>query len=231
MKAVCLFRVSTDQQADSALGLEAQRSACERYGAREGVAIVSSYTEPGISGRKELGARQALLSALADVSVLGADFLLVSSLDRVSRDPLTLMTIEKVLAKTGARLVSTKGEGTESDEPSQVLMRRILSAVAENEAALVSVRTKAALQAKKARGEITGRPPLGFNLVAGKLVPNEDFRLVEMVLKLRGRKVVYREVAEMMTAFDPTGAWSIVKAQRIVRRWGSIRRLRKQFPK
>jgi DNA invertase Pin-like site-specific DNA recombinase len=141
------------------------------------------------------------------------------------------MTIEKVLAKTGARLVSTKGEGTESDEPSQVLMRRILSAVAENEAALVSVRTKAALQAKKARGEITGRPPLGFNLVAGKLVPNEDFRLVEMVLKLRGRKVVYREIAEMMTAFDPTGAWSIVKAQRIVRRWGSIRRLRKQFPK
>jgi len=226
MKAVCLFRVSTDHQAGSALGLEAQSAACERYGAREGVAIVSSHTEAGVSGRKELGARETLLVALADVSALGADALLVSSLDRVSRDPLTLMTIEKVLAKTGARLISVKGEGTASDDPSQVLMRRIVAAVAENEAAMVSVRTKAALQAKKARGEITGRAPLGFDLVAGKLVPNDDLHLVEKVLRLRAKKVVYREIAEMMSGFDPTGSWSIVKAQRIVRRWGTLRKLR-----
>lgn len=230
MKAVCLFRVSTDHQAESALGLEAQRAACERYGARKGVAIVSSHTEAGVSGRKELNARKTLLVALADVSVLGADVLLVSSLDRVSRDPLTLMTIEKVLAKTGARLISVKGEGTASDDPSQVLMRRIVAAVAENEAALVSVRTKAALQAKKARGEITGRAPLGFNLVAGQLVPNDDLHLVEKVLKMRAKKVVYREIAEMMSGFDPTGSWSIVKAQRIVRRWGTLRKLRTKFP-
>ena len=230
MRAVCLFRVSTDHQADSALGIEAQQAACERYSAREGFEVVSTHTEAGVSGRKELAARQGLLSALADVSTFGADVLLVSSLDRVSRDPLVLMTIEKLLAKTGARLVSVKGEGTASDDPSQVLMRRIVAAVAENEAAMVSIRTKAALRAKKARGEITGRPPIGFDLVGGKLVPNSEFHLVVKVLKLRQKKVVYREIAAMMRGFDPNGSWSIVKAQRIVKRWGSFRKLRRQFP-
>jgi len=134
------------------------------------------------------------------------------------------------LAQKGARLISVKGEGTASDDPSQVLMRRILAAVAENEAALVSVRTKAALKAKKDRGEITGRPPLGFDLIDGQLQPNNDFRLVQMVMKLRKKKVVFREIAAIMSATDPAGAWSIVKAQRIVKRWGSLHRLNKQFP-
>jgi len=230
MKAVCLFRVSTDQQADSALGLEAQRADAEAFCVREGLQIVSTHTEAGVSGRKALTARQGLLAALADVDVLGADVLVVSSLDRISRDPLTLMTIEKMLVSKSARLVSVKGEGTASDDPSQVLMRRVLAAVAENEAALVSVRTKAALKAKKARGETTGRPPLGFDLLDGQLSPNDDFHLVEKVMKLRSKKVVFREIALMMAAFQPDGNWSIVKAQRIVRRWGSLRKLRAAVP-
>jgi len=230
MRVVVLFRVSTDHQADSALGLEAQQADCEAWCAREGAEIVSTHTEAGVSGRKELTARQGLLAALAVVGAQEVDALLVSSLDRISRDPLILMTIEKMLAQKGARLISVKGEGTASDDPSQVLMRRILAAVAENEAALVSVRTKAALKAKKDRGEITGRPPLGFDLIDGQLQPNNDFRLVQMVMKLRKKKVVFREIAAIMSATDPAGAWSIVKAQRIVKRWGSLHRLNKQFP-
>jgi DNA invertase Pin-like site-specific DNA recombinase len=230
MKAVALFRVSTDKQADSALGLEAQKSAVAEFCARQGFELVASHTEAGVSGRKALTARTGLLSAVADVSVLDADVLVVASLDRVSRDPLILMTIEKTLAGKGARLISAKGEGTESDDPSQVLMRRILGAVAEMEASLISARTKASLKAKKARGEITGRAPMGFDLVDGQLQPNNDFDLVLRVMKLRSKKVSFREIAEIMDTFAPDRPWSIVKTQRIVRRWKSLRNLRKQFP-
>ena len=230
MKAVALFRVSTDKQADSALGLEAQEQAVAEFCARMDCELVASHTEAGVSGRKSLTARAGLLSAVADVSVLEADVLVVASLDRVSRDPLILMTIEKTLASKGARLVSTKGEGTESDDPSQVLMRRILAAVAENEASLISARTKASLKAKKARGEITGRAPIGFDLVDCQLQPNKDFELVVRVMKLRAKKVSFREIAEIMETFAPGRAWSIVKVQRIVKRWRNIRSLKKQFP-
>ena len=230
MKVIALFRVSTDKQADSALGLEAQEQDVVAFCARQGFELVASHTEAGVSGRKALTARQGLLAAMADVSVLGADALVVAGLDRVSRDPLVLMTIEKTLAAKGARLISVKGEGTASDDPSQVLMRRILAAVAENEAALISMRTKVALKAKKARGEITGRAPLGFDLVDGQLQPNNDFELVVKILKLRQKKLAFREIAELMATFAPGRSWSIVKVQRIVKRWKNIRSFRKQFP-
>jgi site-specific DNA recombinase len=231
MNVVALFRVSTDQQADSALGLEAQRQDVEALCAREGMHVVAEHIEAGVSGRKALEAREGLVRALADVSLHGAQALVVAGLDRVSRDPLVLMMVEKLLAGKSARLISAKGEGTASDDPSQILMRRILSAVAENEAMMISVRTKSALRAKKARGEITGRPPMGFDLHEGQLVPNEDFHLVEKILKMRNRKVTLREISNIMNTFAPGRAWSEVKVHRIVKRWGSLRSFRRAFPK
>ena len=231
MKVVALFRVSTGHQADSGLGLEAQRQDVEALCAREGLELVATHTEAGVSGRMSLEAREGLMTALADVSLHEAGGLVVAGLDRVSRDPLVLMMVEKVLASKGARLISAKGEGTASDDPSQVLMRRILSAVAENEAMMISLRTKAALRAKKARGEIIGRPPMGFDLVEGKLVPNADFHLIEKILKMRNRKVKLREISQIMETFAPGRSWSDVKVHRIVKRWGSLRSFRRQFPK
>jgi len=230
MKVIALFRVSTDKHADSGLGLTAQKRAVEALCARQGFELVSSHTEAGVSGRTALTARTGLLAAVADVSLHNAGALVVASLDRCSRDPLTLMTIEKALAGKNARLISAKGEGTESDDPSQVLLRRILAAVAENEAAMVSARTSAAMKAKASRGEFVGRPPFGFSVVDGELAPNDDFELVVKVLKLRAKKVSFREIAEMMNAFAPDRSWSIVKAQRIVKRWKNVRSLRRRFP-
>ncbi len=230
MKVIALIRVSTDKQSESGLGLEAQTSAIEAFCARQGFVLVATHTESGVSGKTALTGRSGLMAALADVRLQEAGALVVASLDRCSRDPLILMTIEKALASTGARLVSTKGEGTESDDPSQVLLRRILAAVAENEAALVSLRTSSAMKAKAARGEFIGRPPFGFCVQDGDLVPNNEFQFVVQVLRLRSRKESFRAIAETMESAAPGLAWSAVKAQRIVSRWRSIRTLNKRFP-
>ena len=225
MRVVAFHRVSTDKQGESGLGIEAQEQAIEHLCASQGWEIVSSHTETGVSGSAPLTDRTELLEAIASASVHQADALVVAKLDRLTRDPLVQMTLERALAKKGVRIVSAAGEGTGGDEPSEVLMRRILSAVAENEAALVSVRTKAALQAKKLRGERLGRPPFGFKVQSGMLVQSADFQWVQRVMELRDQRQTYKEIASTLQDEDPTGTWSYGKVSRIVHRWGPLNEL------
>src|SRR4051812_17673555 len=63
MLAIGYLRVSTDEQAASGLGLEAQRAEIEALAARRGVQVVEWYTDAGISGAT-MGKRPAFLSAL-----------------------------------------------------------------------------------------------------------------------------------------------------------------------
>jgi len=71
---------------------------------------------------------------------------------------------ERQISKKGARIVSAAGEGTETDDPSAIFTRRILDAVGELERALTAARTRAALRAKRARGERAGTEPFGFRV-------------------------------------------------------------------
>ncbi len=212
--AVLITRVSTGEQADSGLGLEAQLATMRAFCEREGLEVVSIHEDAGVSGRAALENRTGLVEALAAVVSNRAGVLLCAKLDRVSRDPLTLMTIEKTLKSSGAKLVSAAGEGTEGDDPSSVFMRRILSAVGEMEANLVSARTKAALKAKKARGERVGRPPKGFSVENGQLVQNADWARVLKALELRAAGEPLRVVAAELGV-------SVPAASGLCRRWNS----------
>ena len=107
--------------------------------------------------------RTVLLDALA--ALARGDILLVAKRDRLSRgDMMTTAMIEAAVERAGARIVSAAGEGTESDDPASVLMRRIVDAFGEYERLLIKARTRAALLAKKARGERYGQVPYGRRL-------------------------------------------------------------------
>jgi DNA invertase Pin-like site-specific DNA recombinase len=212
--AVLLSRVSTGAQADSGLGLEAQEEAMVAFCEREGLTVASSFTDAGVSGRAPLEERAGLVAALASVVEHRAGVLLVSSMDRVARDPMLLLTVERTLKQSGCRLVSVKGEGTEGDDPASVLMRRLMMAMAEHEASLTSARTKAALKAKKARGERLGRPPKGWSVVEGSLVMNSDWTLVHEALTMRANGAKLKAVAAKLGV-------SVNSASLLCRRWGS----------
>ena len=221
MKVIAYRRVSTEQQASSGLGLDAQQAAITALCAREGYEVVSTLTDEATSGRTGLQSRPALLQALADIRQFGAEALIVAKIDRLSRDVLIQLTIEKELQRAGARLVSAAGEGTATDSPSDRLVRQILAAVAENEAAVISARTSAALQAKKKRGEPLGRPPLGMKIENNLVVPGDDFYLVVQILFARFKlKMTYHAIADLMTEqgdrnFTYRSIWNTCK------RWGS----------
>lgn len=164
--AVGYFRVSTDEQAASGLGLEAQRAAVTSAAARLGLVVVAEFTDAGVSGAVASDKRPGLAAAMG--ATKRGSVLLVAKRDRLSRDVAAMVTIERYLNRRGARVVSAAGEGTDDDEAGSVFMRRIVDAIGEHECGVTRARTRAAMGAKRARGEFTGgvSAPFGFDLAA-----------------------------------------------------------------
>jgi site-specific DNA recombinase len=224
MKVVAYYRVSTDKQAQSGLGLEAQKESVQRFCKANGYTIVSEHTEAGVSGKSELSERPALLAAIASIQVSNSGMLVAAKIDRLSRDVLIQLTLEKHLSKLGARFVSAAGEGTEDESPQSQLLKNILSSVSQMEAAMISLRTQAAMKAAKKRGVHLGRPPLGMmksedgDIVAGP----EFFLVVRMIFARFQLKWKYREIIEHLNNI-PGGHKTLYykTVYDTVKRWGN----------
>jgi DNA invertase Pin-like site-specific DNA recombinase len=162
IRAIIYIRVSTDEQAESGLGLEAQLSACRAYAARMALEVVLIF-EDSMSAGLKLDRRTVLLQAIG--AMQKGDVLLVAKRDRLTRgDVFAGAMIEAAVKRHRGRIVSAAGEGTEADDPSNILMRRLIDAFSEYERAVIGARTKSALTAKRARGERTGGVPYGRRL-------------------------------------------------------------------
>jgi DNA invertase Pin-like site-specific DNA recombinase len=131
--------------------------------------------------------------------------------------------IESAVVRKGARIVSAAGEGTEGDEPSHVLMRHLIDAFAEYERLIIVARTKAALQAKKARGERVGYIPFGCRLGAdGKhLEPDPKEQAIRAtIVQLHRQGLSLRQIARELNApgtFNRGNRWHHVAVLRTLR--------------
>lgn len=141
---VAYYRVSTDRQGASGLGLDAQREAVRRFLGERGH-LLAEFTEIE-SGRRHTN-RPQLLQALSQCRQRRA-VLLIARLDRLARNVAFIAN----LMESGADFVA-------ADMPeANRLTIHILAAVAEHERELISRRTKDALAAAKARGTRLGNP-------------------------------------------------------------------------
>jgi len=197
--AICYHRVSTDQQAQSGLGLEAQRAACEEWADDNGVDIVEHVTDEGVSGTTSPSDREGLAVVLDQIS--DVDVMHVAKRDRVARDMVHAGMVERMVEKAGAELISVQGEGTQSDDPiSSFFQSRMADLFAEYEALQASVRTKAALAAKKARGEYTGGDvPFGKRMADDGVKLEDDpheQRILSLIRELREDGHTMAEVAD-----------------------------------
>lgn len=135
---VAYYRVSTERQGQSGLGLEAQQAAVMAYLNGGRWELLASFTEVE-SGKVD--SRPELAKAIEHCRLTGAT-LLVAKLDRLSRNAAFLNN-----------LLDSDVEFLACDNPhANKLTVRILAAVAQHERELISKRTKEALAAAKARG-------------------------------------------------------------------------------
>lgn len=143
-RVVAYYRVSTEGQSRSGLGLEAQRNAVETLCASRGWEIVEAFTEVESGKRAD---RPQLTAALHHAKVTGS-VLVVAKLDRLSRNVAFLAALQD----SGARFLAA--DMPEANE----LTVHIMAAVAQAERKAISKRTKEALAAAKARGQRLGNP-------------------------------------------------------------------------
>lgn len=225
LKAIGYVRVSTQEQAKSGLGLEDQVLKLQAAAEAMGAQLVSIHRDEGQSGSLPPEDRPGLAGALNEIGRGGV--LLVAKRDRLGRDAADMALVERDLKKKKARVVSAAGEGTEDDHPDSVFMRRIVDAMAERELALIRSRTKAALAAKKRRGERVGSIPFGYRENdRGKLVRDKsEWRVVEAVRQARDAELSHRDIVAQLRASGFVSPRSgkplgLSQVQRILKRLG-----------
>lgn len=223
-KAVGYIRVSTEEQAVSGLGLEAQKSAIGEYCAAEGIELVEIFEDPGVTGATDVDKRDGLLSALRELERV--DVLVVSKIDRIGRDMFVLATVDRLVERAGAKLLCADGNGNAST-PEAALMRNIVAAFAVYERALIRCRTKAALAAKKDRGEAVGALMFGETMKDGRRVVDEDeARVVGLIHELADQGLSRRAIAVELNTRGLTtkrgSTWTHVQIGNILRRFEEV---------
>jgi DNA invertase Pin-like site-specific DNA recombinase len=141
--AIAYYRVSTDRQGKSGLGLEAQAEAVQNYVSANGYQLAGAFTEIE-SGRKNN--RPQLLDALNECKRIKG-ILIIAKLDRLGRNVAFI-----------ANLMESRVQFVAVDNPHATdLVLHITAAFAQFEREQISKRVKEALQAAKRRGTILGK--------------------------------------------------------------------------
>jgi DNA invertase Pin-like site-specific DNA recombinase len=220
VKIVAYYRVSTKRQGTSGLGLEAQRAMVENYATSCGAPIVATFTEIESGGDPT----RPILKAAQAEAMLRRATLVVAKLDRLSRDAHEITGLMKTLDFRCA---------DSPDDPPVIL--QIRAALAEDERRKISLRTREALAALKARGVKLGGP----NLVKGTAETAKHASVFANAAKIararekaaavlpyvdaarRAGAVTLAELAQALTARGVTtpsgsGAWHPATVSRIV---------------
>jgi DNA invertase Pin-like site-specific DNA recombinase len=155
MRVAAYVRVSTDEQADSRAGIEAQRAAIAAECKRPGWQVVEVFEDAGFSAKDvRRPAVQAALEALERGKV---DALVVSKLDRLSRSMLDFTSVMAKAQRHGWALVALDC-AVDTTTPAGEAMANVLATFAHFERRLISQRMREALAVKRAQGVRLGRP-------------------------------------------------------------------------
>ena len=229
-KLIAYRRVSTQGQGASGLGLEAQDSAIAAHVKATGCTLIATYTEVESGKRTD---RPELARAIAHAKRAGAA-LVFAKLDRLARNARFLLG----MVEAGVDLVFCDFPSIPAGAAGKFMLTQ-MAAVAELEAGLISERTRAALNAAKARGvKLGGRRDGAHSLTTedkargGKHAAEASRAramdayadLVPSMIAWKAEELTLAEIADKLNAEGHTtrtgAAWSKVQVKRALDRQG-----------
>src|SRR5579862_1814659 len=167
-------RVSSEDQADSGLGLEAQRQRIRGYCELKGLHLAEILEDPGVSGGKPLSSRPAGARLLA-LARKTKPVVVVAKFDRLFRSVADAAQTIADFDRRDIELVAI-AEGFDMTNPYGRAMAQMASVFAELERAMIRERTKAAMNVKRGRNErMSHNVPFGWDEGdAGMLLWNDQ---------------------------------------------------------
>ncbi len=199
-RAIGYVRVSTDQQADSGVSLEAQREKVESYCELYGFDLVRIEADEGASASTL--DRDGMQSALEALDAGEADALVVVKLDRLTRSVRDLDALLCRYFADGDHALVSVAEQVDTTTATGRMILNVLMSVSQWEREVIGERTSDALQHKKAKGEYTGgKVPYGYRLDDDGVTLVEDDAEQEVVaaaLEARAAGLSLRRTAALL---------------------------------
>jgi len=220
MKALGYARISKDEE--GSVSLDYQRAEIKKLCAARGLRLLKIEEDNGISG-KTIRNRPAALRVLQAVEAQDIQAVVVYKSDRMSRDGLESLEMEKLmLRKRIAYLSVTEGNLT-SDSVDDEFMRFVRAGLNQRERKLIALRTRQALHRKREKGErIGGRPRYGWTVKGGELVPEP--REQEAIARMRALQAKGYSGREIVKALEEEGyrtrkgtCFNLTQVQRILK--------------
>lgn len=149
MELIAYYRVSTDRQGQSGLGLEAQQTKVQQLAAERGALVVAEFTEVE-SGRK---ADRPQLAAAMEEARRRKAVVAVAKLDRIARDAELVLRLSREAESNGmGGFLFCDLPDVDATTSAGRLILSVMASVAEFESRRISERTKEAMSAARARG-------------------------------------------------------------------------------
>ena len=202
MQLIAYYRVSTQRQGQSGLGLDAQRTRVQEIAAARGAEVVAEFTETE-SGRKN--DRPQLAAAMAMARETGAA-IAVAKLDRLARDAEFVLRLSREAEQNGmGGFLFADLPEIDATTSAGRMMLTVMASVAEFEARRISERTTDALKAAKERGQALGahNPAVAAaNSSRAAAATAYAKKLSPLVLPMRERGDSLRTIADALTASE-----------------------------
>lgn len=211
-KAFAYLRVSGKGQLEGD-GFNRQRMAIKGYAAGHDIRIVREFREEGVSGTIETMDRPAWAEMLAALHSNGVRTIIVEKLDRLARDLMVQEAAIADLRKHGFTLVSVQEPDLMANDPTRVLMRQLMGAVAQYDKSQIVAKLRGARMRKRAKdGRCEGRKPYGFY--------DGENAVIERMKALRAEGLGFDRIAAQMNAEGlqtrTRGKWHGVMVNRIL---------------
>src|SRR5215471_12899116 len=162
VKAFSYLRVSGKGQVKGD-GFPRQLHAIKTYAAAHGIKIVRVFREEGVPGAKESMDRPAWAEMMTALHGDGVRTIVIEKLDRLARDLMVQEATIADLQKHGFTLISVAEPDLMATDPTRILMRQLMGAVAQYDKSQIVLKLRGARMRKRRKeGRCEGRKPFGY---------------------------------------------------------------------